>query len=411
MHRIRLTSLTILTLVVPAAAFGQQVVHIAARDRMLQGEPQTLFAIGALEGADWETFGGVAQVAFDARDNLYVLDRGNHRVLVFDAQGKFVRQLGKQGGGPGEFAAPNGLAVEPDGRVIVADAAHRNYTIFRPDGALERTVPYEQGSAMIFRSVQSHPRSGVLVEPAGLRVTPEGPQPYDSLPVLWIRPGADDAAPVRLAAVPAPVARFTRSGSVGEMRVAFTGPPVFTPQLRWGPLPDGGLAFTYEAGYRVHIAGPDGKVQRVIERPFRPRKVTEKDKERAREQRRRQLERGVGIVRVVDEGGRRSTSIGGRLPEAEIRENLANMEFAETVPVLFGMRTDPLGRIWVHRAREKEYEPGRIDLSAADGRYIGTLEDQPVPDAVSRSGRAAYIERDEYDVQRVVVKVLPAEWR
>ena len=412
MHRIHLTALTILTLLVPAAGLAQQAVQIPARDRVLQGEPQTLFAIGAMEGADWETFGDVAQVAFDARDNLYVLDRGNHRVLVFDAQGKFVRQLGKQGSGPGEFGAPNGIAIEPDGRVIVADAAHRNYTIFRPDGELERTVPYHQGAGgMIFRSIQGHPRGGVLVEPAGLRVTPEGPQAYDSLPVLWIRPGADNADPVQLAAVPAPETRVSRSGSLGEMRVQFRGPPVFTPQLRWGPLPDGGLALAYETGYRVHITGPDGKVQRVIERPFRPRKVTEKDKERARERRREQLERGIGIVRVITEGGRSATSIGGRLPEEQIKQNLANMEFAETIPVIFGMRTDPLGRIWVHRTAEKEYEPGPIDLIAADGRYIGTLQGQAMPDAVSPSGRAAYIERDELDVQRVVVKQLPAGWR
>jgi len=258
MHRMPLTALAVLTLLVPAPGLAQQAVQIPARDRVLQGEPQTLFAIGALEGAEWETFSDVAQVAFDARDNLYVLDRGNHRVLVFDAQGKFVRQLGKQGSGPGEFGSPNGIGIEPDGRVIVADIAHRNYTIFGPDG---------------------------------------------------------------------------------------------------------------------------------------------------------EFERGVGIVRVTNEGGRSSTSVGGRLPDEQIRQNLANMEFAETVPVIFGLRTDPLGRIWVHRTAEKEYGPGRIDLIAADGRYIGTLEDQTMPDAVSRSGRAAYIERDEFDVERVVVKMLPAGWR
>src|SRR5690606_21576541 len=168
MSRIHLTALAVLTLLAPAPGLAQQAGQIPARDRVLQGEPQTLFAIGALEGADWETLSDVAQVAVDARDNLYVLDRGNHRVLVFDAQGKFVRQLGKQGSGPGEFGSPNGIAVEPDGRVIVADIAHRNYTIFSPDGEFERTVPYDAEAGMLFRSVQRHPRGGVLVAPAGM---------------------------------------------------------------------------------------------------------------------------------------------------------------------------------------------------------------------------------------------------
>src|SRR5690606_23517877 len=98
---------------------------------------------------------------------------------------------------------------------------------------------------------------------------------------------------------PAPESRVTRTGGSGTMRIAFSGPPTFSPQFRWGPLPDGGLALTHEAGYRILVAGPDGKAQRVIERPFRPRKVTERDKTRAREQRRSQLERGAGVMRIT----------------------------------------------------------------------------------------------------------------
>jgi hypothetical protein len=412
MRRMRCVALITLAMLTPAAAGAQQTVQGPGRDRALVGGPEMLFSIGAMEGESWETFGDVAQVAFDARDNLYVLDRGNHRVLVYDTAGRFVRQLGKQGGGPGEFQAPIGIAVGRDGTVIVADAAHRNLTIFRPDGELDRTVPYDPAAGMPFRSVQPHPRGGVLVEPAGVREGRDGPQPYDSLPVFWLRLDADDAKPARLVAVPMPTTRVMRTGSPGTgMRVAVTGPPVFSPQLRWGPLPDGGLALTYETGYRVHITGPDGTTQRVIERPFRPRKVTEKDRERAREERRARLERGTGVVRVAVTDAGRSTTIGGRLPRAEIDRNIASMEFAETIPVIFGLRTDPLGRVWVQRTDARQYGPGPIDLFAADGRYIGTLKDGALPDAVSPSGRAAYIERDELDVQRVVVKRLPAGWR
>ncbi|HEY8468942.1 MAG TPA: 6-bladed beta-propeller [Longimicrobiales bacterium] len=412
MRRTRCVALIAFAMLTPATAGAQQTVQGPERDRVLEGGPETLFSIGTMEGESWETFGEVAQVAFDARDNLYVLDRGNHRVLVYDAAGRFVRELGRQGGGPGEFQAPLGFAVGRDGTVIVADAAHRNLTIFRPDGELDRTVPFDPAVGAFFRSVQPHPRGGVLIEPAGVRQGRDGPQPYDSLPVLWMRLDTADAKATQLVAVPAPPTRVARSGTpTTGLRVQVTPPPVFSPQLRWGPLPDGGLALTYETGYRVHVMGPDGKTQRVIERPFRPRKVTERDKERAREERRARLERGTGVVRVTVTDAGRSTSIGGRLPQAEIDRNLASMEFAETIPVIFGLRTDPLGRIWVQRTDTREYGPGPIDLFAADGRYIGTLKDGVLPDAVSPSGRAAYIERDELDVQRVVVKRLPAGWR
>lgn len=47
---------------------------------------------------------------------------------------------------------------------------------------------------------------------------------------------------------------------------------------------------------------------------------------------------------------------------------------------------------------------GPIDLIAADGRYIGTVTGQRIRVAVSLSGRAAYIERDDMDVEKVVVR-------
>ena len=58
-------------------------------------------------------------------------------------------------------------------------------------------------------------------------------------------------------------------------------------------------------------------------------------------------------------------------------------------------------------------DPGAIDLFTADGEYRGTIaEDGPrIPDAFGPDGLAAWIERDELDVPRVVVRRLPPELR
>jgi hypothetical protein len=48
----------------------------------------------------------------------------------------------------------------------------------------------------------------------------------------------------------------------------------------------------------------------------------------------------------------------------------------------------------------------------ANGRYIGTLPAQPLPNAVSASGLAAWVTTDdELGVERVTVRRLPAGWR
>jgi hypothetical protein len=94
-----------------------------------------------------------------------------------------------------------------------------------------------------------------------------------------------------------------------------------------------------------------------------------------------------------------------------LRARVENMDFAETMPVLSGMRTDITGRIWAQRENGDLFAPGPIDLITAAGQYLGTLSAQPLPDAVSRSGLAAYITRDEeYGIEQVVVKRLPAQW-
>lgn len=65
-----------------------------------------------------------------ALDNLiYVADRGNNRIQVFDQQGKFLRKWGSKGILNGEFDHPYGIA-EMDGLIYVADAGNDRIQIF-----------------------------------------------------------------------------------------------------------------------------------------------------------------------------------------------------------------------------------------------------------------------------------------
>ena len=79
--------LLLLSLLIAAPASAQQVVKLPAQDKPLTGKPAVQFSIGAEDGEDWELLSRVTQVAFDREENLYVLDGGNNRVLVFNPQG------------------------------------------------------------------------------------------------------------------------------------------------------------------------------------------------------------------------------------------------------------------------------------------------------------------------------------
>ncbi len=67
-------------------------------------------------------------------DSAYILDRLGRKVLIVDVNsGSLIGNLGREGGGPGEFEGPIDLAVLAD-TVIVLDAGKRTLEFLHPDG-------------------------------------------------------------------------------------------------------------------------------------------------------------------------------------------------------------------------------------------------------------------------------------
>lgn len=77
----------------------------------------------------------VAAVAADSRDRVYVFNRGDHPIMVFDRDGTFVRAWGE-----GLFARPHGIYVSPDDAVYCTDDLGHTVRKFTPEGALLATV-------------------------------------------------------------------------------------------------------------------------------------------------------------------------------------------------------------------------------------------------------------------------------
>jgi hypothetical protein len=395
-----------------AGAAGAQgrVVQLPRQDRVLSGTAPQVYAIGAAEGAEHEMFGEIAGVAFDASDNLYVLDRPNARVMVYGPTGRFIRQIGRKGQGPGELTVPMQLAIADDGTVVVMDMARPAYSLFRPDGTFIRNVAMEGGMPLPSSPMAWHPRGGVV----GTFRSPPGDNPrtgthtQNTIPLTFYPFGG--GSPVRLYQIPQQWTTQSSSSGPGQVQVRMSPPPTFSPAVLLGVLPGGQMALSFTSGYTVRILDANGQTVRYLQRPLPVRRTTDRDRERARAERREMMQSGRGRVTITRGGG------GGSPPRgapsgAALEQMLGEMRFADTIAALRGLRVTPSGKLWVERTPAFGAEDGPVDLLTVEGQYLGTINGLGLPAAISRGGLAAFTEVDDLGVDRVVVRRLPQPWR
>ncbi len=385
---------------------AQETVELPGEDRSVSPDLELVYAIGsAAAAAEWEEFTSISGVAFDGASNLYLLDgtrmESSARVVVVDATGRFVREFGRAGEGPGEFRAATQLVVWEDGQTLVEDMLHAGYHVFSPAGEFERMVR-ESGGGMGFAMAR---RPNLRPERTGAR-TLIG---RSGRTIQRVDMSSEDVEDRVIAEARAPVADDgPRSGDLEDMIREEWG---FEPDLLFDALPSGGVAFSDSSAWAVKLTDPSGVISRILRRPIRPLAVTE---EMEREERERQLEA---------ESNRTITQRGSAPPAAvrEMIENmrslqreaLENMRFFPEVPVIAALRATWDGALWVQRSTEPgSDEAGPIDVIAPDGRYLGTLETgtaalPDMPDAFGPDGLVAFIDTDEFDVPVITVWRLP----
>jgi DNA-binding beta-propeller fold protein YncE len=82
-----------------------------------------------------DLFNRPTDIAWDAAGNGYISDGyGNSRVAKVDKNGNWVKSWGKRGTGPGEFHTPHTIAVDAAGRVYVGDRENNRIQVFDRDG-------------------------------------------------------------------------------------------------------------------------------------------------------------------------------------------------------------------------------------------------------------------------------------
>jgi hypothetical protein len=330
-------------------------------------ELRELWRLGGESEADEEFFGVISKVATGPEGNVYLLDQQLSEVRIFTSDGAYVRTIGREGEGPGEFRRPTDLFFTPDGNVAVLQMAPGKIVLLTPQGEPAGdfpAAPLREGAMVMLRS-------GALLG--------------DRVVLLTNGMKRGDASLTRTASL----SSFDESGAVvhtyweDESTLDFADPVIREGTFGlapWAAARDGALYLASPKGeYSIKRFAPDGSLDRVIERSYQRRKRSDDEK---KEMEGRIVVRGRGVA-----------------PRIEV------MDYDPDIAQIHA-RDD--GTLWIMNSRQRrdreEGSPGSFDVFSADGRYQRTVtlrgEGDPETDAFYFSGDRLYVVRHYADAMR-----------
>ena len=325
-----------------------------------------------LDGDDEDSedfFGVLSHAVFDADGNVYLLDRQLHEVKVYSAAGEFLRVIGREGEGPGEFRRPAGLFFLPDARLAVLQSRPARIVLMATDGTPAGDILFPASENGGFRGVNGADCLDgrlALIESSFLR-SETGGERSTSLALL----DADSGESVRLDS-----RRFNFDFAKPVIRELDS-------HYLWRLLPGERVILSDDFDYRFTLFGSDGLPDRDVTMDY-------PDLMRDRTRRQERAEELAGTMRFGMRGNRRRAQ-----PETVVEPR---------EPGIVWLGVDGAGRIWVFSGREVLRENngglGRFEIFDAQGRLIHRValsgEGDPTRDLFVMQGDRLLILREYY---------------
>lgn len=333
--------------------------------------------IGRVDGPPEETFGRIVALAEGPGGTLYVADGQVPAVRAYGPDGVYLRTLGGQGEGPGEYGGLNGanmLATLPDGRVLLRDPSNGRINVYGPGG--EARASWRIRAGRFTMAPLYTDTAGYLYHPI-YELTAEG----TDYRLVRFSPAGErmDTLSVDHWSFDAPILEATSQRGRGRASSQWEVP--FSPRVAWTFSPLGSLVGGVSARYAVELLRRDAPVLR-IEREVEPVFVQPAERKAARE-------RIVSAARRMDPDWRWD---GPPIPD--------------TKPPFRSLWADADGRVWVRRSTpavresqkrrstnggsrkepppERWREPYIYDVFEPDGRYLGPVR---LPEGMRASPR------------------------
>lgn len=299
-------------------------------------ELEELWRVGGDTDSDDEFFGVIARITTDKEGNVYLLDSQLSEVKVFSPDGEYLRTLGREGEGPGEFRRPTDMFFLPDGNLGVLQLAPGRIIMFTAEGDPVGDHPLPQsdeGETLILINGQLMGENLCLV----LNENKVGDGKVDIKRSLALI----DSEGNELTRMHEEVREFAFANALIEEKVWSTF------DRRWAIGADGSLyAVTQFADYEIDVWNTDGTKKAVISREFERRERTQEE---------------IETVYSIFEAFTRNA------PNATIKVSDFDQDIAAIYP-----RAD--GTLWVLNSRGQNEVPegslGVFDVFDSEGHFV-----------------------------------------
>lgn len=294
-------------------------------------------SIGDEEGSDTYAFSDISHLTADDRGRIYALDRKESHVKVFDAEGRYLRTIGRPGQGPGDLNEPIFVYFLRNELLITQ---YERLSFFSPDGDLLRTVAMVKETPTRARC---NSRGNIIGTPTVY--DPATPNIYTFVLKLYdpqVNP-IKELARMQIERRPGP--------TVNPMR----------PTVYMTVDDQDNVIFGYPERYEIQVFDSEGNLARKILKAYKPVATTEEEK---------------------------AASVEGAPPQIKF-------EFPEHHPPFLRFIHDEMGRLYVQTYEKTAAKDVYIhDVFDPGGRYIARVPLKRVP-VLFRNGKLYSLEESE----------------
>jgi len=212
-------------------------------------------SIGEAEGRKEYMFSQIRNIAVDDEENIYVLDRKEFHIKVFDKDGEYLRTFSKKGQGPGELNRPYSILITSQNEIMVVD--RRVLHFFTLQGEFIKSLSAARIQYFGRTSIDS--QGSIYVMTATINME-KGTSLYE-------------------------LKKFDSNlnflNTVTSIPGPKTGEPFdpFIPVFFWKIYENDNIIYGYQKNYEFLVFSPEGKLIKKIVKEHTPLKIPEEEKE------------------------------------------------------------------------------------------------------------------------------------